>query len=48
MLSDKDGVILESRSQTGDRAMFDQVGLTPGVVWSVHGTRLVPALVTDG
>ena len=50
MLSDKDGVILESRSQTGDRAMFDQVGLTPGGVWSEsrEGTNGIGTCLVEG
>lgn len=41
MLTDADGVVLETRTQTGDRAMFDAVGLTPGGVWSegIEGTN---------
>ncbi len=38
MLSDNDGVILEARSQIGDRDIFDRVGLTPGGLWS-EGTE---------
>tara|TARA_A100001391_G_scaffold78331_1_gene50575 strand:+ start:34361 stop:35308 length:948 start_codon:yes stop_codon:yes gene_type:complete len=50
MLSDSDGVILESRSQTGDRAMFDQVGLTPGGVWSEgrEGTNGIGTCLVEG
>ncbi|MCC6926105.1 helix-turn-helix domain-containing protein [Novosphingobium sp.] len=34
VLSDTDGVILESRSQQGDHALFDAIGLVSGAEWS--------------
>lgn len=34
ILSDTDGVVLEARSGTGDAALFDAIGLTPGAEWS--------------
>ncbi|WP_137680836.1 GAF domain-containing protein [Aurantiacibacter suaedae] len=41
MLPDNDGVILEARSEAGDREMFERVGLTPGGKWSedLEGTN---------
>ena len=50
MLSDSDGVILEARSQDGDRAMFDAVGLTPGGVWSEgrEGTNGIGTCLVEG
>ena len=34
VLSDTDGVILEARSQQGDHALFDAIGLVAGAEWS--------------
>ncbi|MHA6316438.1 GAF domain-containing protein [Altererythrobacter sp. CAU 1778] len=50
MLSDNDGVILEARSQDGDREMFDRVGLTPGGVWSEgrEGTNGIGTCLAEG
>ena len=50
MLSDNDGVILEARSSAGDRATFDQVGLTPGGVWSEsrEGTNGIGTCLEEG
>jgi transcriptional regulator of acetoin/glycerol metabolism len=50
MLSDCDGVILEARSQAGDREMFDRVGLTPGGVWSEdsEGTNGIGTCLVEG
>lgn len=50
MLSDNEGVILEARSQAGDREMFDQVGLTPGGVWSEgsEGTNGIGTCLVEG
>lgn len=50
MLSDNDGVVLEARSQAGDRAMFDAVGLTPGGVWSEasEGTNGIGTCLVEG
>lgn len=50
MLSDRDGVILEARSLAGDRAMFDEVGLTPGGVWSEasEGTNGIGTCLIEG
>lgn len=50
MLSDSDGVILETRSQAGDRAMFDRVGLTPGGIWSEasEGTNGIGTCLVEG
>ncbi len=50
MLSDNDGVILEVRSQAGDREMFDRVGLTPGGIWSEgsEGTNGIGTCLVEG
>ena len=50
MLSDNDGVILEARSRDGDRDMFDQVGLTPGGIWSEsrEGTNGIGTCLVEG
>ncbi|WP_156840274.1 GAF domain-containing protein [Novosphingobium aquimarinum] len=50
MLSDNEGVILEARSSAGDRGMFDQVGLTPGGVWSEsrEGTNGIGTCLVEG
>ena len=50
MLSDNDGVILEARSQDGDREMFDAVGLTPGGIWSERseGTNGIGTCLAEG
>lgn len=50
MLSDNEGVILEARSQAGDRDMFDAVGLTPGGVWSEgsEGTNGIGTCLVEG
>mgnify|MGYP002002012467 CR=1 FL=1 len=50
MLSDNEGVILEARSLSGDRELFDQVGLTPGGVWSEgrEGTNGIGTCLIEG
>ena len=50
MLSDNEGVILEARSNAGDRAIFDEVGLTPGGVWSesLEGTNGIGTCLVEG
>lgn len=50
MLSDNDGVILEARTMAGDRDMFDQVGLTPGGIWSEgsEGTNGIGTCLAEG
>lgn len=50
IISDSAGVVLETRSNAGDHALFDAVGLVPGAAWSEQaegtngiGTCLVEA-----
>lgn len=50
MLSDKSGIILESRATAADRGMFEQVGLTPGGQWAEdsEGTNGIGTCLAEG
>ncbi|MFM6854146.1 MAG: GAF domain-containing protein, partial [Sphingopyxis sp.] len=49
VLSNADGIILESRATDGDRRMFEGVGLTPGARWSesTEGTNGIGTCIAE-